>query len=153
METMIHFFYVVAIKDTDGWKGFSSLQIFTVGYINLNLIWLKLTVIWRFFRLWAMADSIETQENMTKCMTNNYSGIGFWRGWHTSYNKWLLRYIYIPLGGKNRRALNSFLIFTFVAIWHDIELRLLTWGWLITVFIVPEVLMTNFFCTPYVNVI
>ena len=33
----------------------------------------------------------------------------------------------------------TLVIFTFVAIWHDIQLRLLLWGWLITLFIVPEV--------------
>lgn len=31
-------------------------------------------------------------------------------------------------------------VFTFVAFWHDIQLRLLAWGWLITLFIVPEIL-------------
>ena len=84
---------------------------------------------------------------MTVCFSNNYSGVDFWRGWHASYNRWLLRYIYIPLGGSKRRLVNSFLIFTFVAIWHDIELKLLAWGWLIVLFIVPEVVMTSLFCT------
>jgi D-alanyl-lipoteichoic acid acyltransferase DltB (MBOAT superfamily) len=34
-----------------------------------------------------------------------------------------------------------------VAIWHDIELKLLAWGWLITFFIVPEIICTRYFCT------
>jgi D-alanyl-lipoteichoic acid acyltransferase DltB (MBOAT superfamily) len=41
MEAMMHLFHVVAIKDTKSWQGFTSLQIFTLGYFNLNLIWLK----------------------------------------------------------------------------------------------------------------
>lgn len=68
MEIMMHLFYVVAIKDTKAWKGYSSLEIFSLGYFNLNFIWIKLLIIWRFFRLWAMTDGIETQENMTACM-------------------------------------------------------------------------------------
>jgi D-alanyl-lipoteichoic acid acyltransferase DltB (MBOAT superfamily) len=151
MEVMMHLFYVVAIKDTKSWKGFSSLQIFTLGYFNLNFIWIKLLIIWRFFRLWALIDGIETQENMITCMSNNYSGIEFWRGWHASYNKWLIRYIYIPLGGSSRRLLNSFFIFTFVAIWHDIQLKMLAWGWLIVLFIVPELVCTQYFCTDQVG--
>lgn len=29
-------------------------------------------------------------------------------------------------------------VFTFVALWHDISLRLLTWGWLVVLFVAPE---------------
>ena len=146
----MHLFYVVAVKDTKSWTGFSSLEIFTLGYMNLNFIWLKLLIIWRFFRLWALLDGIETQENMLNCMSNNYSGLEFWRGWHASYNKWLIRYLYIPLGGSQRRIINSFLIFTFVAVWHDIELKLLAWGWLSVFFILPELACLQYFCTPKV---
>lgn len=32
------------------------------------------------------------------------------------------------------------LIFTFVALWHDLSFRLLAWGWLVSVFILPELL-------------
>lgn len=31
------------------------------------------------------------------------------------------RYLYIPLGGSRWRFLNVWIIFTFVAIWHDLE--------------------------------
>jgi D-alanyl-lipoteichoic acid acyltransferase DltB (MBOAT superfamily) len=92
-----------------------------------------------------MADGIETVENMTRCMTNNYSAMGFWRSWHRSYNRWLIRYLYAPLGGAKNYMLNFFLVFTFVAIWHDISLKLLAWGWLITLFIVPEVIAKKLF--------
>ncbi|KAI8904427.1 glycerol uptake protein 1 [Gorgonomyces haynaldii] len=147
MEIMLQLFWVVAIKDTKAWKGFSPMEIYSVGYINLKLIWLKLTIMWRFFRMWAMADGIETVENMNRCMSNNYSGIEFWKDWHRSYNRWLVRYLYVPLGGAKYYALNIFPVFTFVALWHDIELRLLAWGWLIPLFILPELLVTKFFCT------
>jgi hypothetical protein len=30
-------------------------------------------IIWRFFRLWAALDGIDTIENMARCMSNNYS--------------------------------------------------------------------------------
>ena len=42
---------------------------------------------------------------------------GFWKGWHASFNQWLVRYIYVPLGGSSMRLLNIWLIFTFVALW------------------------------------
>jgi D-alanyl-lipoteichoic acid acyltransferase DltB (MBOAT superfamily) len=52
----------------------------------------------------------------------------------------ICRYIYIPLGGKHNALLNIVLIFSFVALWHDLNFRLLAWGWLVALFIVPEVL-------------
>jgi D-alanyl-lipoteichoic acid acyltransferase DltB (MBOAT superfamily) len=51
--------------------------------------------------------------------------------------------LYIPLGGSKNRIVNTFIVFTFVAIWHDIELRLLIWGWLIALFILPEVVLSS----------
>lgn len=35
---------------------------------------------------------------------------------------------------------NVLAVFTFIALWHDINLRLLAWGWLTTLFILPEVI-------------
>lgn len=54
--------------------------------------------------------------------------------------------MYVPLGGKSKRKLlNVLVVFTFVAIWHDISLSLLAWGWLITLFIMPEMIATAIF--------
>jgi protein-cysteine N-palmitoyltransferase HHAT len=101
---------------------------------------LQLLLPWRLFRLWALADGVDPPENMVRCMANNYSPLGFWRAWHRSYNLWIVRYLYIPLGGTHRLVATSMLIFTFVALWHDLSPRLLAWGWLAAIFILPEVM-------------
>ena len=59
----------------------------------------------------------------SKCTTSNALGC---------------RYIYIPLGGSKRVILNSVVVFSFVALWHDLSFRLLAWGWLVVLFILPE---------------
>ncbi len=158
MEIMIHFIYTVAIsKSQPAWDVYSPFQLSMLGYFNLNHIWLKLLLPWRFFRFWALLDGIDPPENMVRCMSDNYSTQAFWRGWHRSFNRWILRYIYIPLGGsrgppgtagkwgKARGMLNFLAVFTFVALWHDINLRLLAWGWLITFFVLPEVIAERLF--------
>ncbi|XP_027189092.1 membrane-bound O-acyltransferase GUP2-like isoform X3 [Cicer arietinum] len=38
-----------------------------------------------------------------------------------SFNKWLVRYMSIPLGVSRKKLLNVWVIFTFDAIWHDLE--------------------------------
>ncbi|KAI0706413.1 MBOAT-domain-containing protein [Earliella scabrosa] len=139
LEFILHFMYVVAIKDRKAWVGLSAAELCMVGFWNLIIVWLKLLVPWRFFRLWALADGMDPPENMVRCMANNYSTLGFWRAWHRSYNLWIIRYIYIPLGGTKNLLFTAVLIFSFVALWHDLSFRLLAWGWLVSLFIVPEV--------------
>lgn len=143
MELLLHFTYVVAVSKTKAWEGDSPLQISMIGLFNLNIIYLKLLIPWRLFRLWGLLDGIDTPENMIRMVDNNYSALAFWRAWHRSYNKWVVRYIYIPLGGSKNRILTSLTVFSFVAIWHDIQLKLLFWGWLIVVFLIPEIMTTE----------
>ena len=152
MEIMIHFIYVIAIsKAQPEWQVYTPFQLSMLGYFSLNHIWLKLLLPWRFFRLWALLDGIDPPENVVRCMSDNYSTLAFWRGWHRSFNRWIIRYIYIPMGGsggpgtrgkwgKVRGIVNLLAVFTFVALWHDIQLRLLVWGWLISLFVLPETL-------------
>jgi len=144
MELILHYMYVVAIKDTNAWWGGTPAQISLVGFWNLQVVWLKLLVPWRFFRLWALVDGIDAPENMVRCMANNYSLLGFWRSWHRSYNIWNIRYLYIPLGGSSRPILATMVVFTFVALWHDLSFNLLAWGWLISVFFIPELVARHF---------
>ncbi|KAF1843622.1 glycerol:H+ symporter-like protein [Cucurbitaria berberidis CBS 394.84] len=154
MEIMIHYMYMVAIFHAKpAWSQYTPAQLSMLGFFNLKHIWLKLLIPWRFFRLWALLDGIDPPENMVRCMSNNYSVMHFWRGWHRSFNKWSLRYLYIPLGGsampgiwgKARAVGNYLIVFTFIAIWHDIQLRLLMWGWLVTLFVLPEIIASYIF--------
>ncbi len=141
-EVMLHFMWVVAIKDTASWIGFTGTQYAGLGLFNLFVVWLKLMIIWRFFRFFALCDGVETPENMNRCIVNNYSGFGFWRAWHRSFNLWIIRYMYIPMGGSKTSAWNVWPIFTFVALWHDFELKMLVWGWLVAIFLLPELIAT-----------
>lgn len=153
MEFLLHTIYVVAIsKASPDWSAYTPFQLSMLAYFNLHIIWLKLLLPWRFFRLWSLIDGIDPPENVIRCMSDNFSAIQFWRAWHRSYNRWIVRYIYIPLGGGAgagtstvRGIINMLTVFTFVALWHDINLRLLMWGWLVVLFVLPEVLATMAF--------
>ncbi|GFZ47191.1 Glycerol uptake protein 1 [Saitozyma sp. JCM 24511] len=138
MESVLHTMHVVAIKDTSAWAGDGPADLSMIGFWNLVVVWLKLLIPWRFFRMWALLDGLDPPENMVRCVANNYSTLGFWRSWHRSYNLWIVRYIYIPVGGAKRVVLATTLVFTFVALWHDLSFKLLAWGWLISLFILPE---------------
>ncbi|EAA64928.1 hypothetical protein AN2096.2 [Aspergillus nidulans FGSC A4] len=171
MELILHFIYAVAISNSHpNWSLYTPAQLSMLAFFNLHIIWLKLLIPWRFFRLWALVDGIDPPENMVRCVSNNYSAFAFWRGWHRSLNRWVVRYLYVPLGGGSNRSISSpasstsgtkppssplyakvrqifnfLVVFTFIALWHDINLRLLMWGWLITLFVLPEVVGTLLF--------
>ncbi|PWW73780.1 MBOAT-domain-containing protein [Tuber magnatum] len=149
MELVLHYLYVVAISKTghthDSWSSDTPFQLSMIGYFNLHIIWLKLLIPWRFFRLWALVDHVDPPENMLRCMSNNYSALAFWRSWHRSFNRWIVRYIYIPFGGASRPIANMVIVFTFVALWHDLSFKLLTWGWLVVLFVIPELVCRKVF--------
>ena len=147
MEFVLHFVYVGAIsKAGPVWSSYRPSQLALLSYFNLHIIWLKLLIPWRLSRLWALVDGMDPPENMLRCVSDNYSTLLFWRAWHRSYNRWLVRYLFVPLGGSSfatplsalRSVATYAAVFTFVALWHDIKLRLLLWGWLIVLFMLPE---------------
>lgn len=154
MEIVLHYNYVQAIaRYSPKWAQYTAGQLFLLSFLNLHLIWLKLLLPWRLFRLWSLTDGIDPPENMIRCVSNNWSTLAFWRSWHRSFYRWSLRYIYLPLGGSSfntlrdagRSVLTYVLVFTFVALWHDIEMNLLVWGWLIVLFMIPEMMARALF--------
>lgn len=104
--------------------------------VHALFIWFKFLVIWRIGRTWALLGGIDVVDNLSRCATNNYCFEGFWRMWHRGFNQWLIRYLYIPLGG-NRNKFSIVFTFLFVAFWHDHTLTILVWALGILVFILP----------------
>ncbi|KAI4313911.1 hypothetical protein L6164_026853 [Bauhinia variegata] len=74
--------------------------------LGLKLHVAKILLIWRYFRFWSLINGIEAPENMPKCINNCYNLENFWKNWHASFKKWLVRYMYIPLGGSQKKLLN-----------------------------------------------
>jgi D-alanyl-lipoteichoic acid acyltransferase DltB (MBOAT superfamily) len=142
MELFTHFMYCNAI--VAGSRDFLQISpklslAFALSLYVLFFMWMKFLLIWRFFRLWSLLNQIDCPENMNRCVFHNYSIAQFWKSWHSSFNLWLLRYVYIPLGGSaNNRLFNVFVVFTFVALWHDLTWRVFHWAWIVSAIFAPE---------------
>jgi len=145
LEVWTHLVYTNAMALGRVWTRSATFGPFEVGATSLatlNFMYLKFAVMWRFFRLWALASGVEAPENMLRCVNNNATILGFWKGWHASYNKWLVRYVYVPLGGAKYRLLNAWAVFFFVAAWHDkMNRRLFGWSVIFAAFLAPELLV------------
>lgn len=108
-------------------------------------IWFKFNTIWKIARAWALWDNMEVPENMNKCVYNSCNFESFWKSWHRGFNLWLLRYIYFPLGGAKTKIWNIWIVFTFVAVWHDLKWNLILWAWGICLCLMPEIWVRRFF--------
>jgi len=147
MEIFLHFIYSYAFNQYSTWKTheFPSAEVCITAYWTLNFMYTKFLIIWRFFRVMALYDGIDTPENMHRCVNNNYTFVGFWRSWHGSLNKWIVRYLYVPLGGSKTIAVTVWIIFTFIGLWHDLLTRWLAWAWCNCVFFTMEIIIVQMF--------
>lgn len=149
---MLPLLHVLALEPNDlsGEElSLSAEKLMLYSYLSLLFLWFKFLLIWRFFRCWAVFDDIYPVENMQRCVNNNYTVVGFWKGWHGSLNRYLVKYMYIPLGGNKvsllRKLANVFIVFLFVAIWHDLEWHLMLWGLFFAAVFIPEMLVISFY--------
>ena len=140
-ETMLHFIYPGALaKDPRTRQVILTrypVLLAAVGFYALISLWLRFMSIWRTARFLALLDGINPPENMRRCICNNISIPGFWRDWHASFYRWLLRYVYVPLGGRNNQLVATLVTFMFVALWHEVDVgmlqRLLLWAGMMAV--------------------
>ena len=55
----------------------------------------------------------------------------FWRHWHISLNSWFFEYIFIPLGGWNKKwkvLRNVIVVFGLCGLWHGAAWKYVVWG-------------------------
>lgn len=141
LEYTLHFFYYYSISIHGIWKELPPIDVALSGYFVLNFMYVKFYIIWRFFRFFALVEGQNVPENMPRCVNNNYTFTGFWRSWHSSFNTWTIRYLYLPLGGRKTQLINIWLIFLFIGLWHDWWWQWVAWAMLNCVFFSLEILV------------
>ena len=154
-EIFNHFIYIHVLlnnhhpQNKEALKKFKEEQphyiYFFLVFNRLVFVFMKYDVIWKISRLWGWMDGICCEDNINRCVYNNYSFEGFWRQWHRSFNIWLIRYMYIPMGGSKYKFINTFIIFSFVALWHEMKFHLLVWAWSIYLTLIPEIIIKRYF--------
>lgn len=155
LDATLHFLYTNGLNNTRLWKAdinyayilnpgteieFTPPQVAATGVLTVVYMYIKFMVIWRFFRMWALWDGVNPPENIRKCVVNQYRISDFWKSWHSSMNLWIIRYIYVPIGGSKRRFLSLWIIFTFIALWHEFSTEWLAWAFFnICIFVIEMV--------------
>ena len=120
-------------------------QVAFCGIFTLVFMYFKFLLIWRFARIWALGDGIETADNISSCIFCNHTFRGFWRSWHSSFNLWIVRYIYKGLGGRRSQLWSIWIIFFFVGLWHDLWWSWVAWAMLNCLCFSLEIILTAIF--------
>lgn len=58
MEFILHFMYVVAMKDTKAWAGDTPAEIGMIGFWNLIIVWLKVSYSLLVLQPWQFSNHI-----------------------------------------------------------------------------------------------
>ena len=56
------------------------------------------------------------------------SPVDFWRRWHISLSSWLRDYLYISLGGRDKRLRNVMITMLLGGLWHGAAWTFVAWG-------------------------
>uniref|UniRef100_A0A3B5AVZ5 Hedgehog acyltransferase n=1 Tax=Stegastes partitus TaxID=144197 RepID=A0A3B5AVZ5_9TELE len=121
-EYMIHVMYMHCIQTNETY--IEILPPWALGGLALALVqffYVKYLVLFGLPSMLATLDKLVPPE-LPRCVSIMYSFTGMWRHFDEGLYRWLIRYIYVPLGGSRHgplfKMLSTGLAFGFVCLWH-----------------------------------
>ncbi|KAM9727977.1 protein-cysteine N-palmitoyltransferase HHAT [Menidia menidia] len=121
-EFMIHSMYMHSIQSNETY--IEILPPWALGGLALALVqffYVKYLVLFGFPSMLATLDGL-VPPKLPRCVSIMYSFTGMWRHFDEGLYRWLIRYIYVPLGGSRHgpiyKVLSTGLAFGFVCLWH-----------------------------------
>uniref|UniRef100_A0A3Q3WC76 Uncharacterized protein n=1 Tax=Mola mola TaxID=94237 RepID=A0A3Q3WC76_MOLML len=121
-EFMIHVMYMHSIQSTETYL--EILPPWALGGLALALVqffYVKYLVLFGLPSMLASLDNVNTPK-LPRCVSIIHSFSGMWRHFDEGLYRWLIRYIYVPLGGSRHghlyKMLSTGLAFGFVCFWH-----------------------------------
>ncbi|XP_041109021.1 protein-cysteine N-palmitoyltransferase HHAT isoform X1 [Polyodon spathula] len=131
-ESMIQFMYMHAIQSHA--TLLEIVPIWALGGLALAHVlffYVKYLVLFGVPALIVKLDGIEAPR-LPRCVSTMYSFTGMWRNFDVGLHRWLIRYIYVPMGGSQHgflgKMFSSGMAFGFVYYWHGGHDYLLNWA-------------------------
>ncbi|XP_044528401.1 protein-cysteine N-palmitoyltransferase HHAT isoform X3 [Gracilinanus agilis] len=121
-ELMIHLMYMHALySNTFLLEAVSSWALGGLALAQVLFFYVKYLVLFGVPALAMQLDGI-LPPALPRCVSTMYSFTGMWRYFDVGLHKFLIRYIYIPLGGSHQGGLgmlfSTAMTFAFVSYWH-----------------------------------
>lgn len=121
-EYMIHTMYMHSIQSNETYL--EILPPWALGGLALALVqffYVKYLVLFGLPSMLATMDGLSPPK-LPRCVSIMHTFTGMWRYFDVGLYRWLIRYIYVPLGGSRfgplHKVLSSGLAFAFVCLWH-----------------------------------
>ncbi|XP_011056628.1 PREDICTED: protein-cysteine N-palmitoyltransferase Rasp isoform X1 [Acromyrmex echinatior] len=145
-ELLLHFIYVNAIQyHLQVLQNLNSWELFGLGYCMGQFFFNKYVVIYGTCSNLCYLDDIKAP-SQPKCIARIHLYSDMWKHFDRGLYKFLIRYIYVPIRKSNRcfgKLFASFLCFTFVFMWHGIQMNIFIWALLNFIGIVIEDIGTS----------
>ncbi|KAM9847537.1 protein-cysteine N-palmitoyltransferase HHAT [Aulostomus maculatus] len=133
-EYMIHVMYMHCIQSNETYL--EILPPWALGGLALALVqffYVKYLVLFGLPSMLATLDNL-APPSLPRCVSIMYSFSGMWRHFDKGLYRWLIRYIYVPLGGSRHgvlhKMLSTSLAFGFVCLWHGGHDYLQCWAFM-----------------------
>ncbi|XP_029962555.1 protein-cysteine N-palmitoyltransferase HHAT [Salarias fasciatus] len=121
-EYMIHVMYMHSIQSNETY--IEILPPWALGGLALALVqffFVKYLVLFGLPCMLATLDNL-VPPKLPRCVSIMYSFTGMWRHFDEGLYRWLIRYIYVPLGGSHHgtllKMMSTGVAFGFVCLWH-----------------------------------
>ncbi|XP_073409500.1 protein-cysteine N-palmitoyltransferase HHAT isoform X4 [Dendrobates tinctorius] len=141
-ELMIHLMYMHAMYSS--YDILEDVSYWTLGGLALAQVlffYVKYLVLYGFPALIVQLDGMSAPA-LPRCVSTMYSFTGIWRCFDVGLHRFLLRYVYIPMGGSHSGPggilLSTASTFIFVSCWHGGHEYLWYWAALNWIGIIAE---------------
>ncbi|XP_054836504.1 protein-cysteine N-palmitoyltransferase HHAT [Eublepharis macularius] len=131
-ELMIHFMYIHAIYSSP--SHLEAVSYWTLGGLALAQVlffYVKYLVLFGVPALIIRMDGLKPPA-LPRCVSTMYSFSGMWRSFDVGLHRFLIRYIYIPMGGSHcslfKMWFSTAITFAFVSYWHGSQSYLWSWA-------------------------
>ncbi|XP_067901198.1 protein-cysteine N-palmitoyltransferase HHAT isoform X2 [Heterodontus francisci] len=131
-ESMLHLMYIHAIQHQETiLESASYWTLGGLGFAHALFFYMKYLLLYGVPSIIMCLDGIKPPR-LPRCTSSLYSFTGTWREFDVGLHRWLVRYIYIPLGGSRHGVLrimfSSAMAFSFVCYWHGGHNFMLNWA-------------------------
>uniref|UniRef100_A0A3P9N2Z0 Hedgehog acyltransferase n=1 Tax=Poecilia reticulata TaxID=8081 RepID=A0A3P9N2Z0_POERE len=131
-EYMIHVMYMHSIHSNETYV--EMLPPWALGGLALALVqffYVKYLVLFGLPSMLATLDGL-VPPKLPRCVSIMHSFTGMWRYFDEGLYRWLIRYIYVPLGGSRHgplsKVFSTSVAFAFVCFWHGGQDYLRYWA-------------------------
>ncbi|XP_012148819.2 protein-cysteine N-palmitoyltransferase Rasp isoform X1 [Megachile rotundata] len=141
----LHFLYFNAMQyHPEVVKTLNPWALYGLGYCMGQFFLIKYVIVYGLNHTLCAIDNIKAP-TQPKCIARIHLYSDMWKYFDKGLYKFLVRYIYVPLLKSNYNKLfASFLCFTFVFIWHGMQINIFIWAALNFIGLNIESIMRSF---------